>query len=321
MRHPLICPRTPCAAVLLSLSLAAMAGPSQARTIYNDKGLRVEETDIGFQDYLEGRRRNASQYTLAYQRQPLCGKGVKLGERFLPADDPRRARDYFCGPAKAINAHGVLAFVTRTSGHGNLLYLDVGGGDLRITDIPVQKEGAGDSIGGQVFLDAGLPGWTRYENGWYETTLIRHEPFQAVRLGRGRLLDIDNGVAFLLVPRDQEVQTVKPASLGQTANGTPVVIPAELRQRPTPLRFRAVELETGRELASVAARDACLDAPSMDFWGTGGASSAQVPYAELAVWRARNLVYAAGARPSLRLAAANELRPAANCRTDWQPAR
>ncbi|WP_249292989.1 hypothetical protein, partial [Achromobacter ruhlandii] len=221
MRHPL-CPRTPCAAVLLSLSLAAMAGPSQARTIYNDKGLRVEETDIGFQDYQEGRRRNASQYTLAYQRQPLCGKGVKLGERFLPAGDPRRARDYFCGPAKAINAHGVLAFVTRTSGHGNLLYLDVGGGDLRITDIPVQKEGDGDSIGGQVCLDAGEPGWTRYENGWYETTLIRHEPFQAVRLGPGRLLDIDHGVALLLVPRDQAVQTAPPASLGQTADGKPL---------------------------------------------------------------------------------------------------
>ena len=142
-----------------------------------------------------------------------------------------------------------------------------------------------------------------------------------MRLGPGRLLDIDNGVAFLLVPRGQEVQTVKPASLGQTANGTPVVIAAELRQRPTPVRFRAVDLATGRELASVAAGDACLDAPSMDFWGTGRASSAQVPYAELAVWRSRNLVYVAGAKPSLRLAAANELRPLANCRRDWQPAR
>ena len=96
---------------------------------------------------------------------------------------------------------------------------------------------------------------------------------------------------------------------------------AELRQRPTPVRFRAVDLATGRELASVAAGDACLDAPSMDFWGTGSASSAQVPYAELAVWRSRNLVYVAGAKPSLRLAAANELRPLANCRRDWQPAR
>lgn len=321
MHNPLACLRPPMAAAVMSLALAALAGPLQARTLYNDKGLRVEETDIGFQDYQEGRRRNASQYTLAYQRQPLCGKGVKLGERFLPAGDPRRARDYFCGPAKPINPHGLLAFVTRTSGHGNLLYLDVGGGDLRITDIPVQKEGDGDSIGGQVFLDAGEPGWTRYENGWYETTLIRHEPFQAVRLGPGRLLDIDNGVAFLLVPRGQEVQTVKPASVGQTANGTPVVIAAELRQRPTPVRFRAVDLATGRELASVAAGDACLDAPSMDFWGTGSASSAQVPYAELAVWRSRNLVYVGGAKPSLRLAAANELRPLANCRRDWQPAR
>lgn len=318
MRNPQICPRPLLAAALVAL---ALAGPLQARTVYNEKGLRVEETDIGFRDYLEGKRRNASQYTLTYQRQPLCGKGVKLGERFLPPGDPRRARDYFCGPAKAINGHGVLAFVTRTAGHGNLLYLDVGGGDLRITDIPVQKEGDGDGIGGLVFLNAGVPGWTRYENGGYETTLIRHEPFQAVKLGRGRLLDIDNGVAFLLVPRDQEVQTVKPASVGQTANGTPLVIAAALRQRPTPVRFRAVDLATGRELASVAARDACLDAPSMDFWGTGGASSAQVPFAELAVWRARNLVYVAGAKPALRLAAANELRPVANCQRDWRPAR
>lgn len=321
MRNPLARTRWPLATALLSLALAALAGPLQARTVYNDKGLRVEETDIGFQDYQEGKRRNASQYTLTYQRQPLCGKGVKLGERFLPADDPRRARDYFCGPAKAINAHGVLAFVTRTSGHGNLLYLDVGGGNLRINDIAVQKEGDGDSIGGLVFLDAGEPGWTRYENGWYETTLIRHEPFQVVKLGRGRLLDIDNGVAFLLVPRGQEVQTVKPASVGQTANGTPVVIAAELRQRPTALRFRAVDVNSGRELASVAAPDVCLEAPTMDFWGNGGATSAQVPYTELAAWRARNLVYVAGAKPSLRLAAANELRPAANCQREWQPAR
>lgn len=321
MRDPLLCPRSAWIATLLASTLAAIAAPSQAGTLFNRNGLRVEQTGIGFQDYQEGRRRNASQYTLAYQRQPLCGKGVKLGERFLPAGDARRARDYFCGPAKAINAHGVLAFVTRTAGHGNLLYLDVSGPDLRITDIPVHKEGDGDSIGGLAFLDAGEPGWTRYENGWYETTLIRHEPFQAVRLGRGRLLDIDNGVAFLLVPRGQEVQTVKPASVGQTANGTPVVIAAELRQRPTPLRFRAVELATGRELASVASGDACLDAPSMDFRGTGAASSARVAYAGLAVWRSRNLVYAAGARPSLRLAAANELRPVANCRADWQPAR
>ncbi|MCB7212879.1 hypothetical protein, partial [Lactiplantibacillus plantarum] len=85
MRNPLARPRWFLAPALLSLALATMAGPLQARTVYNDKGLRVEETDIGFQDYQEGRRRNASQYTLTYQRQPLCGKGVKLGERFLPA--------------------------------------------------------------------------------------------------------------------------------------------------------------------------------------------------------------------------------------------
>ncbi|KAJ8135124.1 hypothetical protein OY671_011663, partial [Metschnikowia pulcherrima] len=79
MRNPSARPRWFSAPASLSSASAAMAGPSPARTIYNDKGSRVEETDIGFQDYQEGRRRNASQYTSTYQRQPLCGKGVKSG--------------------------------------------------------------------------------------------------------------------------------------------------------------------------------------------------------------------------------------------------
>ncbi|EHK66785.1 hypothetical protein [Achromobacter arsenitoxydans] len=273
----------------MAFALSLFAAPAGAAVIYDSHGLVVDVATGSRSDWNTGQRQHTRSTTITFQGKALCGKDV--GALLYPDGKEPAARAFFCpGPARALETDAVLAFFNSSSASGVLAHLQVVNGALRVQRVALSDKPQRDRVGGTRFEDARQPGWTRVDSAWNETVMIRHAPLKALNLGAGKLLDVQDGVAFLAVPPGSDVVVVKPARLVTNAQGYKQLDPEIIRHVPVPLAFRAVRMNDGRELARLDFKDVCLRLPAIEFNRPDPRSSfsgkPDVAFDDVPAWRA-----------------------------------
>ncbi len=290
----------------LAFLFCMLAAPAGAAVVYDNHGLVVEAANGSRNDWNTGQRQTTRSTTITYQGKPLCGKDV--GALLYPGRQRIEARAFFCAStAKALETDAVLAYFTSSSANTVLAHLRVVDGALRVNRLSLSTDPDRDRISVTRFEDARQPGWTRVYTSWNETVMIRHAPLAALNLGRGKLLDVADGVAYLAVPPGRDVVEIEPTKRIKDADGYLQIVPAITKFVDTPLAFRAVRMSDGHELARLDFKDTCLRLPAIQFDRPDALSRSsaapEVAFDEVPAWRASTLqlTQAQGGRAALRL--------------------
>lgn len=300
---------------------AFLAAGAVADVLYDKDGLVVTRASESRRDWNTGQSQSFSTSAIRFRGKALCGTDV--GALLYPdGAEPAGRSSFFCpGPVRVL-ARGVLAYFNSSSGAGSqLAHLAVVDGALRVQRIALSDTPARDRVHGTRFMDARMPGWTRVESAWGETVLIRHDPFQAVRLGEGRLLDLAPDAAFLVALPRQEVASREPDRIVEAPDGSTGIAYGRVVTKPTPLAFRAVRWSDGRELARLEIADPCVVLPDLEFEpsGTGRQSGIdRIAYEDVPAWRQRLLMYLqpSAGKASLRLQPGQALPRKPGCGRD-----
>ncbi len=276
----------------IAFLLSILAAPAGAAVIFDSQGLVVDVTQGSRNDWNTGQRQATRATTITYQGKKLCGADV--GALLYPDSKEPAARAFFCaGPARALETDAVLAFFNSSSARSVLAHLQVINGVLRVQRVALSDKPDRDRVGGTLFGDARMPGWTRVESAWNETVMIRHAPLKALNLGPGKLLDVQDGVAYLAVPPGSDVVVVEPAKTVKDAHGYNQYVPEITRFVPVPLAFRAVRMSDGRELARLDFKDVCLRLPAIQFDRPDPlrttSATPDVSFDDVPAWRAASL--------------------------------
>ncbi|MNX50788.1 hypothetical protein D3C86_814300 [compost metagenome] len=276
----------------MAFVLSMLAAPAGAAVIYDNHGLVVNVATISRSDWNTGQRQNLRGTTITFEGKKLCGPDV--GALLYPGGQEVAARAFFCaGPARALETDAVLAFFNSSSADAVLAHLQVVNGALRVNRLALSDKPGRDRVGGTLFQDARLPGWTRVDTAWNETVMIRHAPLKALNLGAGKLLDVADDVAYLAVPPGRDVVVVQPATRVKDAHGDLQYVPEVTRFVDAPLAFRAVRMSDGRELARLEFKDTCLRLPALEFNRPDplypAAAKPDVVFDEVPAWRAGTL--------------------------------
>ncbi|MCD9028617.1 hypothetical protein LDO26_10405 [Luteimonas sp. BDR2-5] len=272
---------------LALLVVASLHSPAAAAArIYDRDGLTVDtHRRRGNDRYLIA---ESTRYDVRHRRKPVCGSDIAT---LLYPDGPEwRWRDFYC-PSQVLVA-GDHLLVMFSSGNARIpAFVDASGGTLRLERMPVSMTPRRDALSSLRDHRMRVPGWSRLVTGWYDTVLIQHAPLQVVLLGEGHLLDIDAGIAWLVVEPSMRVANRQPDRIGHTADGVAVVLAGETMRVPTPLAFRAVRVKDGQELARLELDDPCLTVPRLEIDSNGfGRRIPQdapvVPFDAVPGWRA-----------------------------------
>lgn len=302
---------------LAAFALGLLAAPAGAAVIYDNHGLVVETAAGSRNDWNTGQRQATRGTTITYRGAALCGKDV--GPLLYPTGNDVAARAFFCaGTAKALETDAVLAYFTSSSASTALAHLQVANGALRVTRLSLSSDPQRDRIATTRFEDARLPGWTRVYTSWSETVMIRHAPLTALNIGRGKLLDVADGVAYLAIPPGRDAVEVEPTRYVTDVHGYRQIVPAITQFVPTPLAFRAVRMSDGRELARLDIQDACVGLPAIQFDRPDAQSrpgaAPEIAYDDVPAWRAATLqLTQAQGRAALRLQPAAALPRKPGC--------
>jgi hypothetical protein len=275
----------------LLLSVLAMAcpplsagQPSQSSpSLCSDTGLQVSRRQRRGSHYFA--MSASTQVEVRFRGRKLCGTDI---DALLhpDGDEPSRARMWCPVAAQALPGQGALVFFSSASAPGPVLaHLCARDGALVATridaaTIDTANEARTDTptspdrnrFYSPRLLDARMPGWTRVETAWYDTILIAHSPLRIVRLGQGRLLDIEHGIAWLIV----DIDKVSP----------------DMAARDRRAHVRAVSLDDGRSVASLAL-PGCAGIPPMQLDGNDAVAvprtSGRLAFNDVAPWRRQHL--------------------------------
>lgn len=313
MRHVLRLARPFLSPRVAAAALAATLGTAQAAALFDAGGLRIEAARQNQRDVNTGQHQTFTITAATFNGEPLCGPGGTLA-RYLQGDgaSPPASRYYCQSPVLPLGPDSVLMFF-RDSSRSFLARLEARDGRLRAERLRMAQDDDRDTVETRRLLDARQPGWSRVQTDWNETVLIRHAPFQVLRLGAGKLLDIDGDTAFLMSAPGEVVVRQEPNRLVQGPGGASYVEQGKVITRKTPLTFRAVRIHDGIELARLEVKDPCAQAPRLDLEGRSSANSEQVAYADVPAWRARTLSYVPGRNARLLLAPGATLIRAPGC--------
>ncbi|WP_024890724.1 hypothetical protein [Luteimonas huabeiensis] len=272
------------ASLLLGAVAALLSGGCDKvarQTLYDRDGLVATRIERRYHDWSTGTDRTAVGYKIRFRGEALCGERLT---RLLYADAPERAPyvPRHCPvAAEAAGRAGLLAFLDVSSiGDPRLARLYVDRGELVVERLLDERP---ERLHSGRFLPPRIDGWSRIATPAGDTLMIAHDPLRIVDLGRGELLDIEDGTA-LLIDRWRP-----PAGVAAT--------------------FHAVRLADGTRLASLEMPAPCLALPDLQLDEPrarlpAAQGRARIDFDEVPAWRRTVLSW----RPD-----AAELTPAMPC--------
>lgn len=306
------------AAVGLALLALSAPPPAHSAVVFSRDQLTAQRTvsragPLARRLHPAGGGGSSVGWNVAWRGEDLCGRWV--GALLFPDQHTRHDRFYCPSQVAVLGSDALLVLFSQDD---ILARVSTRGGALTVQRIDVSPEPRRNTIRHLALhpVDAGT---SRLVTAWHDTLLLRHAPFAVVSLGEGHLIDIDAGVAWLVIEPTTDTEPLRPDRMGIDAQGTPTIVRGETRSVRTPLAFRAVRADDGRELARLDLDDPCLTVPrlALDSEGFGRHipdDAAVVAREALPEWRAATLdLVRTESHSVIALRDAGRLTPVAAC--------